>query len=344
MTLNVSAAEDSLEAPRVEFVDELKGLAILFMVFIHAAATWQPNNVSSTSPIGIISGGIGGLAAPLFVTLFGWGVSRSTLGVRKIIIRAFILFMAQIILNITANHLFELSTPGVLTLFSLLYITAPAWGKVKNFDLVMQLCILISIASLCILIPQGPLEWDSRVQTLSPIQFLEHLLLTGLYPLFPWIFFAILGAVLASSWNNKQLLIVLFILSLPALILSINQQEVWAIATDPTGQAIMTFFPANHWFLFNSSFGVVLLWYVFENIKFDINSLSRLGKLSLSVYLVHFLPLNVAKDFEDNIQYGNGTIFSVILVYTIIWIFIATIWRKYAHQYTLENFIRKISS
>lgn len=344
MTLNVSEAEDALEAPRVEFVDELKGLAILFMVFIHAAATWQPNNVSSISPIGIISGGIGGLAAPLFVTLFGWGVSRSTLGVRKIIIRAFILFMAQIILNITANHLFELFTPGVLTLFSLLYITAPAWIKIKNFDLVMQICILISIASLCILIPQGSLEWDSRVQTLTFIQFLEHLLLTGLYPLFPWIFFAILGAVLASSWNNMQLLIVLFFLSLPALILSITQQQVWAIATDPTGQAIMTFFPANHWFLFNASFGVVLLWYVFESIKFDINSLSSLGKLSLSVYLVHFLPLNVAKDFEESIQYGNGIIFSIILVYTIIWIFIAAIWRKYAYQYTLENLIRRISN
>lgn len=344
MTLNVSEAEDSLETPRVEFVDELKGLAILFMVFIHAAATWQPNNVSSTSLIGMISGGIGGLAAPLFVTLFGWGVSRSTLGVRKIIIRAFILFIAQIILNITANHLFEFFTPGVLTLFSLLYITAPAWIKVKNFDLVMQLCILISIATLCILIPQGPLDWDSRVETLSSIQFLQHLILTGLYPLFPWIFFAILGAVLASSWNNKQLLIVLFFLSLPALILSINQQEVWAIATDPTGQAIMTFFPANHWFLFNSGFGVVLLWYVFESFKFDINSLSRLGKLSLSVYLVHFLPLNVAKDLEDHSQYGNGIIFSIILVYTIIWIFIATIWRKYAYQYTLENLIRRISN
>ena len=344
MTLNVSEAEDSLETPRVEFVDELKGLAILFMVFIHAAATWQPNNVSSTSLIGMISGGIGGLAAPLFVTLFGWGVSRSTLSVRKIIIRAFILFITQIILNITANHLFEFFTPGVLTLFSLLYITAPAWVKVKNFDLVMQLCILISIATLCILIPQGSLEWGPRVQTLSFIQFLQHLILTGLYPLFPWIFFAILGAVLASSWNNKQLLIVLFFLSLPALILSITQQQVWAIATDPTGQAVMTFFPANHWFLFNSSFGVVLLWYAFESIKFDINSLSRLGKLSLTVYLVHFLPLNVAKDFEDHSQYGNGIIFLIILVYTIIWIFIATIWQKYAYQYTLENLIRRISN
>lgn len=344
MTLNVPEAEDSLENPRVEFVDELKGLAILFMVFIHAAATWQPNNVSSTSPIGIISGGIGGLAAPLFVTIFGWGVSRSTLGVRKIIIRALILFMAQIILNLTANHLFELFTPGVLTLFSLLYITAPAWVKVKNFDLVMQLCILISIASLCILIPQGSFEWDSRVQTLSSIQMLEHLLLTGLYPLFPWIFFAILGAALSSSWNNKQLLMVLFFLSLPALILSITQQQVWAIATDPTGQAVMTFFPANHWFLFNSGFGVVLLWYIFENLELDFNALSRLGKLSLSVYLVHFLPLNLAKDFEDHSQYGNATIFSIILVYTLIWVFVATIWRKYAYQYTLENLIRKISS
>lgn len=336
--------EETLQHSRLEFVDQLKGLAILFMVFIHAAATWQPDNISATSLIGALSGGIGGLAAPLFVTLFGWGVSNSNLTSKKIIIRATVLFSAQIILNLTANHLFELFTPGVLSLFALLYITAPIWIRIKNFDLIMQLCILISTAILCMIIPQGSLEWDSRVHVSSSMQFLNHLLLTGLYPLFPWIFFAILGAVLSSSWNNKQLLIVLFLLSSPALILSITQQQVWAIATDPSGEAIMTFFPANHWFLFNSAFGVVFLWHIFENLNYEIKILSGLGKISLSVYLIHFIPLNIAKDIEQNSSLTNPLIFSLILAYTLIWLLIAFVWKKYAVDITLENLIRKISN
>ena len=53
------------------------------MVFVHAAATWQPSNISQTSLLGILAGAIGGLAAPLFVTLFGWGLANSSLNIKK---------------------------------------------------------------------------------------------------------------------------------------------------------------------------------------------------------------------------------------------------------------------
>ena len=234
---------DNSDNKRLEFVDELRGLAILFMVFVHAAATWQPSNISQTSLLGILAGAIGGLAAPLFVTLFGWGLANSSLNSKKILIRATILFSLQFPLNIFASHLFPIITPGILSLFALLYLTSPLWVKVKDMDIILQICILLSISFLCIIMPQGGLEWDSRIEIHTIMEYFSHLVLTGLYPIFPWIFFAILGSVLHASWDNNKLAILLFVLSLPALFISILQDRVWAVATDSSGEAVMTFFP-----------------------------------------------------------------------------------------------------
>ena len=57
---------------RREDIDQLRGLAILLMVMVHAAATWAPSEASTISLFAIIIAGLGGLAAPLFVTVGGW--------------------------------------------------------------------------------------------------------------------------------------------------------------------------------------------------------------------------------------------------------------------------------
>ena len=55
---------------RLEYIDSLRGLAVLLMVMVHAAATWSPSTASQQSIIGYVAAGLGGLAAPLFVVLF----------------------------------------------------------------------------------------------------------------------------------------------------------------------------------------------------------------------------------------------------------------------------------
>ena len=90
---------------RLEYIDSLRGLAVLLMVMVHAAATWSPSTASQQSLIGYVAAGLGGLAAPLFVVLFGWSISKSELTNRKITVRAGVLFAAQILLNSIAPHL-----------------------------------------------------------------------------------------------------------------------------------------------------------------------------------------------------------------------------------------------
>ena len=334
---------DNSDNKRLEFVDELRGLAILFMVFVHAAATWQPSNISQTSFLGVLAGSIGGLAAPLFVTLFGWGLANSSLNIKKILIRASILFALQFPLNILASHLFPVTTPGILSLFALLYLTSPLWVKVKNMDMVLQICILISISLMCIIIPQGGTEWDSRIEIASILGYFSHLMLTGLYPLFPWIFFAILGSVLHASWDNNKLTILLFVLSLPALFISILQDRVWAVATDSSSEAVMTFFPANHWFLFNAGLGVTLLWIMASKSRQRMSLLASLGQISLTVYLLHFIPLNYASELDNQMEWSMLTSIVIIIIFTLIWLPISLLFTRAASKYTIESGIKKLS-
>ena len=101
-----SATSDTLNEygkakPRLAHIDWLRAIAVLLMVMVHAAATWQPKTISTTSLLAYVISGLGGLAAPLFVVLTGWGLSKTKLSPRKVIVRVVFFFIMQIILNIS---------------------------------------------------------------------------------------------------------------------------------------------------------------------------------------------------------------------------------------------------
>ena len=191
--------------------------------------------------------------------------------------------------------------------------------------------------------PQGSLEWGSRIEIDSIMGYFSHLMLTGLYPLFPWVFFAILGSILHASWDNNKLAILLFALSLPALFISILQERVWAIATDPSGEAVMTFFPANHWFLFNAGFGVILLWIIASKSRQRMSLLASLGQISLTVYLLHFIPLNYASELDNQMEWSMLTSIVIITIFTLIWLPISLLFTRAMSKYTIESGIKKLS-
>jgi len=112
---------------RLTHPDQLRALAILLMVMVHAAATWTPKEVLITSFLAFVISGLGGLAAPLFVTIGGWGMARSRLTKRKILIRSSFLLTCQILVNLAAPHLFEPFTPGILSLFAITILLSPLW-------------------------------------------------------------------------------------------------------------------------------------------------------------------------------------------------------------------------
>tara|TARA_B100001113_G_scaffold145066_1_gene118831 strand:+ start:13508 stop:14512 length:1005 start_codon:yes stop_codon:yes gene_type:complete len=325
---------------RRQDIDQLRGLAILLMIMVHAAATWTPEGASTTSLFALIIAGLGGLAAPLFVTVGGWVTVQSTWTLQKALTRFAFLLLAQILVNLTAPHLFDPFTPGVLSLFAILYLIAPIWLRIaKNTAFCCTVLFGICIINLVLLPGDSSLGWNDRI-TSNGFEVINHLVLTGTYPVFPWIFFSILGAgINIHSPSIKQLgsitsvgLIICITILLDAL-----QKDV--PFAQPSGEAALTFFPANTPFLIGAFTGVLTLWMALEH-RNPYGKLNKLGQLSLSLYVIHFIPIYLGSGFTPDWMYAVP----LVLLYTVLWWPIGVFHQERCAQYSLEYLLQRFTN
>lgn len=326
-------------------IDALRGVAVALMVMVHAAATWNPLSSSQIIPLAYIVSGLGGLAAPLFVTLLGWGLMKANLSSRQRWTRASFLFLCQFLVNISAPHLFEPFTPGVLSLMGLLVLLKPfwAWPLTAFKSPAISFVFFFGICTAIILIfpqLQGESLWSIRVETQDVSTAVSHLLLTGTYPLFPWVLFASLGGIL--NLMDRQSLPSFYagsitfglIFSGLTLAYSVSTQQAWAL---PSGDAILTFFPSNAPFLVAAMTGVLLFWSTSLRLLSKAKLLAQTGRVSLTVYVAHFVPLAL---FHDVNKWSLTQSSTVVLAYTLAWVVVGSIWYRIAPKATLEHLMR----
>ena len=338
---------------RFREIDSLRGLAVLLMVMVHAAATWNPHNSAQSTWIAYLVAGLGGLAAPLFVTIFGWGLVRSKSTTNGNIIKATILLLLQLLVNLFSPHLFEPLTPGILSLFALLILIKPLIVNMANNNisfLVFSISILlIYVLSSLIYNIQGTNDWDFRVSTNNLTILVSHLFLTGTYPLFPWITFAVVGAFLGSSIteggktlprNNTTLLLIIIGMSycLVSLILANEEGSIWA---HPTKGAYLNFFPANIGFMIGSMTGVLIFWLIIQELQISV--FEYCGRLSLTIYVLHFIPLTLFSNIENERYWSVMEASLAVVIYTTAWLLFAFVWNR-LQWLTIEALIRKLSS
>ena len=154
------------------------------------AATWEPTLSGNLLVFGLIVSAGGGLAAPLFVALLGWGLAQRDLTMQQRWWRAGCLFGCQGIVNVSSPHLFELFTPGVLSLLGVLILTEPWWGRglrTSNKPTVVFSWLFGLTVLFCFVFTswQGRSSWTYRVDTASVLTWFEHVVFTGLYQSFP---------------------------------------------------------------------------------------------------------------------------------------------------------------
>ena len=105
---------NEVSSARFQHVDALRGLAVLAMVQVHTTGL-LPAPVEVTHFLALMSAAIGGMAAPLFVTLSGWAVYR---GLRRRIdakhpiirwlwVRVFALLFFQLVINLLLPQRFR---------------------------------------------------------------------------------------------------------------------------------------------------------------------------------------------------------------------------------------------
>jgi surface polysaccharide O-acyltransferase-like enzyme len=321
-------------------IDQLRGIAILLMVMVHSAATWAPTDASTTSILALVIAGLGGLAAPLFVTVGGWVTVQSSWTLRKALIRFVFLYAAQIAVNISAPQLFDPFSPGVLTLFALLYLTAPFWVRIsENLQATLFFGLIVLTLNYVLLANHDTLDWDDRTYVGGIIEHVEHLLLTGTYPFLPWILFSLFGASLNNTKPSRRTLFGLGLggVAVSAYFLYKSVQENIPFA-QPSGEAMLTFFPANTSFLIAAITGVLLIWAMLEN-RSSVIGLDHLGRLSLSLYVLHFIPLSVFSDSDLNLYSASA----VTIFYTLLWWPLSVVHQARIPQYSLENAMRNMT-
>ena len=337
---------------RVVTIDSLRGIAVLLMVMVHAAATWNPYQEVQTTWFAYLIAGLGGLAAPLFVTIFGWGLIKSQSSTKNNLIKASILIILQFIVNISSPHLYATFTPGILSLFAILIVIKPLIVKcssTKQNLTVFWLCLIVLYTiNETVLHFQGVNDWDKRVNTNNIFTFVSHLISTGTYPLFPWISFAVVGAFLGSSIteggktlprNNTTLLLIIIgvCYCLFSLIISSIDGNTWA---HPTKGDHLNFFPANLGFLIGSLTGVFIFWLAIQ--EFNVTLFEAAGRISLTIYVVHFIPLTIMSNYENENNWTVMEASQAVVIFTTTWLIFAFVWNR-LQWLTIENLIRKLS-
>ncbi len=337
---------------RYREIDSLRGLAVLLMVMVHAAAIWSPTQSSDTSSLSYIVAGLGGLAAPLFITIFGWGLIKSRSSNRANIIKAIILLILQILVNLSSPQLYQPFSPGILSLFALLIILKPLIVKIttnRTIFLLFWLSILLfyGVNSMLFNI-QGENNWNFRTNTENLSTVISHLILTGTYPVLPWICYAVVGAFLGSSIteggktlprNSTTLLIMIgMCYCLFTLIRSNIDGSIWA---HPTQGGELNFFPVNIGFIIASMTGVFIFWLIIQ--EFRITIFEGCGRLSLTIYVIHFIPLSIMSNLENEKDWTVMEASQAVVLFTTTWPIFAYVWNRY-QWLTIEYLIRKLSS
>ena len=233
---------------RLGYIDQMKAIAILFMVEVHTAAILPPEGITVGHPAAFVAAAFGGMAAPLFVTVSGWGMHRgakkrfaeglnSPAWINWVLPRVAILTACQFLVNsllaIERGGRFEWQTPGVLTLIAIAAIFAPLISRFTSKQLV-GIFSLLSLTPLLLGEYNGAeFSWSSRVDSQGFEEWINRLLVNGTYPVFPWLAFSTLGAIIAESENDfetrKNIMAIGAIVFLVSIALSFSSQKPWAL-------------------------------------------------------------------------------------------------------------------
>tara|TARA_B100000925_G_scaffold286198_1_gene263554 strand:- start:68 stop:673 length:606 start_codon:yes stop_codon:yes gene_type:complete len=195
---------------------------------------------------------------------------------------------------------------------------------------------------------QGENNWDFRTNTENLSTVISHLILTGTYPVLPWICYAVVGAFLGSSIteggktlprNSTTLLIMIGICyCLFTLIRSNIDGSIWA---HPTQGGELNFFPVNIGFIIASMTGVFIFWLIIQ--EFRITIFEGCGRLSLTIYVIHFIPLSIMSNLENEKDWTVMEASQAVVLFTTTWPIFAYVWNRY-QWLTIEYLIRKLSS
>lgn len=346
---------------RLKSIDALRGIAVLLMIQQHVLY-WLSADIADNATV-LALGALGGLAAPVFITLSGVGVSLSAkrhfrsghlMPLRGLVIIAF-----GYLLNFLTPHWFSLGAWYVLHLIGLAIMISPLLQRCSSkFLLGLTAGVVFSTALLQTHLGTPLRLFNQQMGHPENLDgFLRHIFVEGFFPIFPWIAYFIAGIV-AGRWllqrNIRRIAYLAAILFTGFAALAICY---YVIPTITRNVYLLRFFTVSPSFypsltpitLLLMSLALLLLFAITSLEKHisltRLTVLSYLGQCSMSLLIVH-----VAVIRESARYYDFWRIFpmpqAVFLTWAVLVFFAsaAYLWHKIDYRYGAEWMMRHISA
>ena len=355
---------------RLAHIDRMRAIAVLCMVQVHTAAIVPPRGMTVGDPAAFVAAAFGGMAAPMFVMISGWGIHmgatrRANRGqmmatdwiawlIPRVVLLLFCQLLVNVLLNIERGGRFEWHTPGVLSLLAIAALLAPALVRLgMQFRVFLMLDMAVSPM---LLGDAAGLDWAwwERIASEGPSEWVARLLWNGTYPALPWLFFVLLGTLVYDLSEEREVrqrnIAIGLVFSAITVVISMIEEIPWALTE---GDAVLTFFPASTAFLVVSGTFALLAHRILEGDEGNggepwqgerLSFLEPLGKITLTVYVAHFAILGVVASLmrgEPDLELFPA--FVATIGHTLIWIPLAIWHQKSIPGISLESLLRRFS-
>ena len=342
--------EDKKHA-RFASIDFLRGLAIILMVVIHFAKYLLVTPEKSSTTYYLIN--FAALfAAPLFLFIAGislvFSLTKRKQRARSHLIKRaiFLIIVGFLFINIWPADILHFIGLFLLISLFIFKLNKPLKIIIANIFLWLSPIILIYFVNYNSAWARVAYEF-SNFWTFSG--FFNNLLFNGFHPIFPWIFFTIMGVVIGeyfvNSKNNKQKNIFIFYNILIGIILTFFgiffSFFIWRIGSYPATPAYMLLGLGGCMLLLG------IFYWVFEiknTGKKILSPIIFLGTVSFTLYLAHII-IGIGPFYLINKL--SSLSMPLIIIYTIIFLiiigFLLYLWNKKFKLGPLELLLRRFS-
>jgi uncharacterized membrane protein len=341
-------------------IDALRGLAVLLMITQHVAYWF---GVLGAKRVILVTGALGGLAAPIFVTLSGVGLAftihrHAEQCDRLLILRGALLVGFGYLMNLLTPSWFSPLSWYVLHLIGTAMILAPLLRRASDpwMLVLIGLCLIATVGVQNLLDTPPRLFNEDMAAPQKPGGVLRFALAEGFFPLLPWLAFFMAG-LLAGRWllaerKDKIARLALAMLGLLALLATVDYLKLDFARQAPWLRFFRvntTFYPALTpitLFLMAVSLFFLLAFVAMEQKldRFANGALTALGRASLTILIVHValfresLPL---LGLFHRLSAGATVLatLAVLLGFTLA----VLAWRKIGFKYGAEWVLRRLS-
>ncbi len=361
--------------PRLLSLDALRGIAVILMMTQHLGVwLWEPEDpgrsLLAQAPGYMAINGLGGLAAPTFITLAGVGTSLLVAtrpgGVDATLVRRGLALLGfGYLLNILTPSWFSPGSWFVLHMMGLAIATAPLWRRLPDRVLLAAegVILAVTVAVQHLLATPRLLDNPRMRDTDLPGGALRLALAEGQFPVLPWLALFLVGVVLgrwlladdADVPRRVSALCRLCLLTGLTLVgLDLAADHLPALAflhTAPWWRVVRvttSFYPAGPGILLLLQSGVLLMLAVALHIERSRELGARgllvcLGRASLTLLLVHVVLFReISRPLGAWQAFDRYTSLVIIAAWIALCAVLCRAWQRIGFRFGAEWLLRRL--